>query len=84
MHPPLAIWLRRSWINPSPEPEAVLEGPKKVTVAQAAGSTSRSPAGDIDLLVATCTTNANSNKTKSVPALVAASIAAGAWWVVLS
>ena len=38
--------------------------------------------GDIDLLV--ITNNTNSNKTKSVPALVAASIAAGAWWVVLS
>ena len=37
--------------------------------------------GDIDLLV--ITTDANSNKTKPVPALVAASIAAGAWWVVL-
>ena len=38
--------------------------------------------GDIDLLV--ITTDANSNKTKPAPALVAASIAAGAWWVVLS
>ena len=38
--------------------------------------------GDIDLLVITI--DANSNKTKSAPALVAASIAAGAWWVVLS
>ena len=37
--------------------------------------------GDIDLLVITI--DANSNKTKQVPALVAASIAAGAWWVVL-
>ena len=36
---------------------------------------------DIDLLVITI--DANSNKTESVPALVAASIAAGAWWVVL-
>ena len=36
---------------------------------------------DIDLLVMTI--DANSNKTKSIPALVAASIAAGAWWVVL-
>ena len=36
---------------------------------------------DIDLLVITI--DANSNKTKSIPALVAASIAAGAWWVVL-
>ena len=42
-----------------------------------AGST----AGDIDLLVVTI--DANSNKTKPVPAVVAASIAAGAWWVVL-
>ena len=39
-------------------------------------------AGDIDLLVITI--DANSNKTKLVPALVAASIAAGAQWVVLS
>ena len=38
-------------------------------------------AGDIDLLVITI--GANSNKTKLVPALVAAPIAAGAWWVVL-
>ena len=38
--------------------------------------------GDIDLLVIII--DANSNKTKSAPALVAASIAAGAWWVVLS
>ena len=37
--------------------------------------------GDIDLLV--IITDANSNKTKTVAALVAASIAAGAWWVVL-
>ena len=36
---------------------------------------------DIDLLVITI--DADSNKTKSIPALVAASIAAGAWWVVL-
>ena len=36
---------------------------------------------DIDLLVITI--GANTNKTKSIPALVAASIAAGAWWVVL-
>ena len=36
---------------------------------------------DIDLLVITI--DANSNKTKSIAALVAASIAAGAWWVVL-
>ena len=36
---------------------------------------------DIDLLVITI--GANSNKTKSIPALVAASIAAGAWWVVV-
>ena len=35
---------------------------------------------DIDLLVILI--DANSNKTKSIPALVAASIAAGAWWVV--
>ena len=39
-------------------------------------------AGDIDLPVIII--DANSNKTKSVPAVVAASIAAGAWWVVLS
>ena len=38
--------------------------------------------GDIDLLV--IITDANSNKTKTVPAVVAASIAAGAWWVVPS
>ena len=38
-------------------------------------------AGDIDLLVITI--NANSNKTKPAPAVVAATIAAGAWWVVL-
>ena len=37
--------------------------------------------GDIDLLVIII--GANSNKTKSIPALVAASIAAGAWWVFL-
>ena len=37
--------------------------------------------GDIDLLV--ITTNANSNKTKPATAVVAATIAAGAWWVVL-
>ena len=37
---------------------------------------------DIDLLVIII--GANSHKTKSAPALVAASIAAGAWWVVLS
>ena len=37
---------------------------------------------DIDLLLV-ITIDANSNKTKSIPALVAASIAAGAWWVVL-
>ena len=37
--------------------------------------------GDIDLLVIII--DANSNKTKSIPALVAAPIAAGAWWVVL-
>ena len=37
--------------------------------------------GDFDLLV--IITDANSNKTESVPALVAAPIAAGAWWVVL-
>ena len=37
--------------------------------------------GDIDLLVINI--DANSNKTKLVPAVVAASIAAGAWWVVL-
>ena len=37
---------------------------------------------DIDLLVIII--DANSNKTKSIPALVAASIAAGAWWVVPS
>ena len=36
--------------------------------------------GDIDLLVVI--TDANSNKTKAVPAVVCASIAAGAWWVV--
>ena len=36
---------------------------------------------DIDLLVILI--DANSNKTKSIPALVAASIAGGAWWVVL-
>ena len=36
---------------------------------------------DIDLLVILI--DANSNKTKSIPALVAASIGAGAWWVVL-
>ena len=36
---------------------------------------------DIALLVVTI--DANSNKTEPVPALVAASIAAGAWWVVL-
>ena len=38
--------------------------------------------GDIDLLV--IITDANSNKTKAVPAVVAASVAAGAWWVVPS
>ena len=38
-------------------------------------------AGDIDLLVIII--DANSNKAKPVPAVVAASIAAGAWWVVL-
>ena len=38
-------------------------------------------AGDIDLLV--IITDANSNKTAPAPALVGASIAAGAWWVVL-
>ena len=37
---------------------------------------------DIDLLLV-ITIDANTNKTKSIPALVAASIAAGAWWVVL-
>ena len=37
--------------------------------------------GDIDLLVIII--GANSNKTKPVPAVVAAPIAAGAWWVVL-
>ena len=37
---------------------------------------------DIDLLV--IITDANSNKTKTVPAAVAVSIAAGAWWVVPS
>ena len=36
---------------------------------------------DIDLLVIII--DANGNKTKPAPALVAASIAAGAWWVVL-
>ena len=36
---------------------------------------------DIALLVITI--DANSNKAKAIPALVAASIAAGAWWVVL-
>ena len=38
--------------------------------------------GDIDLSV--IITDANSNKTKAAPAVVAASIAAGAWWVVPS
>ena len=37
---------------------------------------------DIDLLV--IITGASSNKTRVAPAVVAAPIAAGAWWVVLS
>ena len=37
---------------------------------------------DIDLLV--IITEASSNKTRMVPAVVAAPIAAGAWWVVPS
>ena len=38
-------------------------------------------AGDIGLLVIII--DANSNKANPVPAVVAATIAAGAWWVVL-
>ena len=61
-------------VFPSPVQLRIMNGRKLTRVASSA----------ISICLLVIITDANSNKTKTVPAVVAASIAAGAWWVVPS